>query len=330
MKVTIKDVAREAKVAPSTVSRVLSDSPKISEETKIKVNKAIEKLNYKPNAIARSLVSNKTKILGVVLPNEANDLFKNPFFVEAMRGMSMAAEESGYYIMYAFSKNDDDELKIIKEFANNNLLEGLCLLSVREDDRTIKYLKDIKFPFVVIGRPDEEGILWVDNDNFKAMFKLVNKFIKAGEIDLAFIGGKRNWNVSKDRLNGFKDAFKANNLNYDKTMVTEGKDFSEECGYLAMKELISKRTPKVVVTTDDLLALGANKFLNEKRIEGVKIVGFNNTPMTKYQNPPISSIDINAIELGYEATKLLIDYLNNNLSNRKDYCIVDTEFIDRG
>ena len=73
VKVTIKDVAREANVAPSTVSRVLSDSPKISEETKIKVNKAIKKLNYKPNAIARSLVNNKTKILGVVLPNEADD-----------------------------------------------------------------------------------------------------------------------------------------------------------------------------------------------------------------------------------------------------------------
>ena len=166
MKVTIKDVAREANVAPSTVSRVLSDSPKISEETKIKVNKAIKKLNYKPNAIARSLVNNKTKILGVVLPNEADDSFKNPFFVEAMRGMSMSAEENGYYIMYAFSKNDEDELKTIKEFSSNNLLEGLCLLSVREEDKTIKYLKDINFPFVVIGRPDEEDVLWVDNDNF--------------------------------------------------------------------------------------------------------------------------------------------------------------------
>ncbi|ELC8443120.1 LacI family DNA-binding transcriptional regulator [Clostridium perfringens] len=330
MKVTIKDVAREANVAPSTVSRVLSDSPKISEETKIKVNKAIEKLNYKPNAIARSLVNNKTRILGVVLPNEADDLFKNPFFVEAMRGMSMSADENGYHIMYAFSKNDNDELKIIKEFATNNLLEGICLLSVREDDSTIKYLKDINFPFVVIGRPDEEGVLWVDNDNFEAMFKLVNKFIKDGELDIAFIGGKRSWNVSKDRLNGFKDAFKANNLSYDENMVTEGEDFSEECGYLAMKEIISKRTPKIVVTTDDLLAFGANKFLNEEGIKGVKIVGFNNTPMTKYQNPPISSIDINARELGYEATKLLIDYLNSNLAGRNDYCIVDTEFIDRG
>ena len=84
-------------------------------------------------------------------------------------------------------------------------------------------------------------------------------------------------------------------------MVIEGIDFSEECGYLAMREIISKRTPaKIVVTTDDLLALGANKFLNEEGIEGVKIVGFNNTPMTKYQNPPISSLrSINARELGY-------------------------------
>ncbi|XZL30328.1 LacI family DNA-binding transcriptional regulator [Clostridium perfringens] len=330
MKVTIKDVAREANVAPSTVSRVLSDSPKISEETKIKVNKAIKKLNYKPNAIARSLINNKTKILGVVLPNEADDSFKNPFFVEAMRGMSMSAEENGYYIMYAFSKNDEDELKTIKEFSSNNLLEGLCLLSVREEDKTIKYLKDINFPFVVIGRPDEEDVLWVDNDNFQAMFKLVDKFIKDGQSDIAFIGGKKSWNVSKDRLSGFKDAFKENNLNYDKTMVIEGIDFSEECGYLAMREIISKRTPKIVVTTDDLLALGANKFLNEEGIEGVKIVGFNNTPMTKYQNPPISSIDINARELGYEATKLLIDYLNGNLVCKKKYCIVDTELIDRG
>ncbi len=103
----------------------------------------------------------------------------------------MSAEENGYYIMYAFSKNDEDELKTIKEFSSNNLLEGLCLLSVREEDKTIKYLKDINFPFVVIGRPDEEDVLWVDNDNFQAMFKLVDKFIKDGQSDIAFIGERK-------------------------------------------------------------------------------------------------------------------------------------------
>lgn len=329
MKVTIKDVAREASVSPSTVSRVLSNSPKISEGTKVKVNKAIERLKYKPNVIARSLVSNKTKILGVVLPSEADDLFKNPFFVEAMRGISISADENGYHIMYAFSKNDENEMKIIKEFSSNNLLEGLCLLSVKEEDPAIKYLKDIGFPFVVIGRPDEKGVLWVDNNNFEAMFKIVNKFIKEGHDNIAFIGAKKKWNVSKDRLNGFKDAFKANDLKYNNTMVIEGEDFSEECGYLAMKEIIEQEIPNVVVTTDDFLAFGANRFLNEQEIKGVKIIGFNNTPMSKYQNPPISSIDINARELGYEATKLLIDFLASNMQSRDGYCIVDTEFIER-
>ncbi|WP_024614362.1 LacI family DNA-binding transcriptional regulator [Clostridium sp. Ade.TY] len=330
MKVTIKDVAREANVAPSTVSRVISNSPKISEETKEKVNKAINKLNYKPNAIARSLVSNKTKILGVVLPNEADDLFKNPFFVEAMRGMSISAEEYGYHIMYAFSKNSEDELKSVKEFSSNNLLDGMCLLTVRENDKCIEYLKSINFPFVVIGRPDnEDDVLWVDNDNFKAMYDLVENLINDGYYNIAFIGGKKNWKVSKNRLNGFKKALEDNNIKYTLDSIVEGKDFTEECGYNAMKEILENDKPSVVVTTEDLLAFGANNFLRDNNIDGIKLIGFNNTPMAKYQNPPISSIDINARELGYQATKLLIESLNYNKEKKKSHYIVETEFIER-
>lgn len=331
MKVTIKDVAKEANVAPSTVSRVISNSPKISEETKVKVNKAIEKLNYKPNVIARGLVNNKTKILGVVLPNEADDLFRNPFFVEAMRGMSMSAEENGYHIMYAFSKNEEDELKSVKEFSSNNLLDGMCLLTVRENDKCIKYLRETNFPFVVIGRPDnEKEILWVDNDNFMAMYTLVDKLIKDGGRNIAFIGGKKNWHVSKNRLNGFKKALKDNNIELNNNLIVEGKDFTEECGYNAMKKIMTRNNPDIVVTTEDLLAFGANNYLKEKDVEDIRLIGFNNTPMAKYQNPPISSVDINARELGYQATKLLIDSLNLKNKKSKNYHIVETEFIERG
>ncbi len=330
MKVTIKDVAREANVAPSTVSRVISNSPKISEETKLKVNKAIKKLNYTPNVIARGLVSNKTRILGVVLPSEAEDLFSNPFFVEAMRGMSIGAEENGYYIMYAFSKNEEDELKSVKEFASSNLLDGICLLTARENDRCIKYLKEIKFPFVVVGRPDNnKDTLWVDNDNFNAMYSVVNKFILEGKKDIAFIGAKKDWNVSKYRLSGFKEALKANNMTYNDDMVVETKDFTEECGYDAMKAIMLKSHPSIVVTTEDLLAFGANKFLTENNISGIKLIGFNNTPMSKYQIPPISSIDINAMELGYQATRLLIRSLNKEDIEKINHYIVDTKFIER-
>ncbi|MDZ4975781.1 LacI family DNA-binding transcriptional regulator, partial [Clostridium perfringens] len=101
MKVTIKDVAKEANVATSTVSRVLSNSDKISDKTKEKVNEAIKKLNYTPNIIARGLANNRTRILAVILPKEAEDIFSNPFFVQAMKGMSIYAQKENYYIMYA-------------------------------------------------------------------------------------------------------------------------------------------------------------------------------------------------------------------------------------
>ena len=121
----------------------------------------IKRLNYKPNELARKLVSNKSRILGVIIPKETSSFFSNPFFVEAMIGMSMAADEEKYYLMYAFCKTEEDELKNVKEFLANNLLDGLCLLTVRENDRCIDYLKRSKFPFVVIGNPDNNrGILF--------------------------------------------------------------------------------------------------------------------------------------------------------------------------
>lgn len=210
-KVTIKDVAKEAGVATSTVSRVLSNNPKISDETKERVNEAIRKLNYKPNAIARSLANNKTRILGVVLPSEAEDLLMNPFFINAMKGMSVYAQSKNYYITYAFCKEGKLESEIIKEITNTNLIEGVILLRVNENDESIKYLKEVDFPFVAIGRPEEtRDILWVDNDNFQAMYNVVNQILQKGHRKIGFVGAMENLNMSRDRLKGYKMALEEN------------------------------------------------------------------------------------------------------------------------
>ncbi|MGV3025165.1 LacI family DNA-binding transcriptional regulator [Clostridium thermobutyricum] len=329
MKVTIKDVAREANVATSTVSRVISNSSRISEETKKKVNEVIKRLNYKPNELARKLVSNKSRILGVIIPKEASSFFSNPFFVEAMIGMSMVADEEKYYLMYVFCKTEEDELKNVKEFLGNNLLDGLCILTVRENDRCIDYLKRSKFPFVVIGNPDNNrGILFVDNDNIKATYKITNKFIKDGYKKIGFIGGNKNFKVSKDRLKGYLDALKQNNISINKNIIVEAENFTESLGFKAMEKILKKETPNIVITAEDLLAVGANKYLNEKGIKDIKIIGFNNTPITQYQNPPISSIDINSRQLGYEAAKLLINFLNG-IPLKEKHKMVKTKFIER-
>lgn len=329
MKVTIKEVAREANVSPSTVSRVISNSSQISEETKERVREAINKLKYKPNAIARSLANQKSRILGVVLPNESQDLITNTFFIQAMKGMSRYAQNKKYYITYAFSEDEKTELEYINNFITSNLVDGICLLRARADDGSIKFLKDAEFPFVVIGRPEEaDGVLWVDNDNFQATYNLVNELIKKGHKSIAFLGAKKEWNVTKDRFNGFKVACEINGISIQDKMVVMMNDFNEDEGKIGAIKLLENAAPTAIIAEDDILAFGILKVLREKNIKNIEVVGFNNNPLSEFQTPSLSSIDINADELGYFAVKILIEHLEKS-EMLINHHIVDSKLIKR-
>ncbi|QCX33025.1 LacI family transcriptional regulator [Caloramator sp. E03] len=329
MTATIKDVAKIAKVSPSTVSRVIADSPRISKETKLRVEQAIKELNYHPNIIARSLANKSTKILGLIIPNTSEDLFKNPFFIQVMTGMSIYAQKRGYYIMYSYSKQEDEELKFLKNYSNSKLVDGFILLTSKKDDKCIEFLKKNKYPFVVVGRPEDiNNVLWVDNDNFKAMYNVVDMFIQKGHKDIAFIGGPKEFNMSKDRLEGYKKALEVHGIFVDDNMIVQETNFNEVCGYNAMSQILKYKIPTAVATTDDLLAFGALRAISELTDKKIAIAGFNNTPLSVYQNPPLSSVDINAEELGYCAAKLLIGKLENELISTNHY-IVETKFIER-
>ncbi len=327
MKVTIKDVAREANVATSTVSRVLSNSSKISEDTKRKVNAAIKKLNYTPNVVARSLANNRTRILAMVLPQGADRLFENPFFAHAMKGISVCAQQENYYIMYAFKEDNDEDW--IKRFTESNIVDGLCLFNAKDNDEGIRYLKEKEFPFVIIGRPESvRDILWVDNDNFEAMYKLTQKLIDMGHRKIGFIGAKKHLNVAKDRLEGYKQGLFSRGIKINDDFIQLMNDFTEEEGYKATKNMILADTPTAIVCTDDLLAFGSQKLLLEEGLTDVAMVGFNNTPLAEYQKVPLASVDINSEELGFYATKLLIDKLEKKENNKRFY-IIDTKLVER-
>lgn len=328
MKVTIKDVAKEAKVATSTVSRVLSNSSRISEETKKKVNDAIKKLNYTPNVVARGLANNKTKILAVVLPDGAENVFSNPFFAQALKGISICAQKENYYIMYAFKEGDSD-IQWMKQFTESKLVDGLCLFNAKNNDESIDYLKEINFPFVIIGRPEVvDNILWTDNDNFQAMYTLTQKLIEMGHSKIGFIGAKENLNFSKDRLQGYKQALFSRGITLNENIVFQGSDFTENEGYKAMDKILSEKDITAILTTDDLLAFGAQKRMMELEENNIAIVGFNNTPLSEYQRIPLASVDINSEKLGYYAIKLLIDKLENR-AMKKNFYIIDTKLIER-
>ncbi len=328
MGVTIKEVAKEAKVSPSTVSRVIAGSPRISEDTKKRVKEAIEKLNYHPNVIARSLVNKSTRVIGIVLPNEAEDLSRNTFFIQAMTGISIYAQKYGYYIMYTFCTTEEEEVKSIKDYIASNLVDGIILTVARQKDRCIEYLREIEFPFVVIGRPEEtKDVLWVDNDNFQAMYNVVSRLLLKGHREIAFIGASSELNVTKDRLSGYRQAHKMHGIDIDEKIIVEVESFKEDLGYRAMQEILNIKKITAVVATDDILAFGVNLYLTQKNIRDIAVVGFNNSPLAEYQRPPLTSVDINAQKIGYYTAKLLIDKLENNI--KETYYIIETSLIER-
>lgn len=328
MGITIKDVAREAGVSKSTVSRVLANNSRISEETKQKVKQVIERLGYKPNITARNLAKSRTRTLGVVLPIDAGDYFGNPIYIQMMQGMSLFAQEHQYFIMYAFGKAYDEEQNI-QDFSTGKIVDGIIILKSEIHDKIIKKLTDSKFPFVVIGKPNQEGIgLWVDNDNRKATYDLTEELIQNGHKKIAFISAKKNWMVSQERLIGYKNALIEHNMPYEEKLVYKGEAFNENVGYKAIKCILKSETPTAIVTTDDLLAVGVNRYLNQHDMNDKTIIGFNNTAVAMCQSPSISSVEIQGIKLGYEAAKLLVDAIEERIP-RNYHKIVDTKLMKR-
>ena len=334
MGTTINDVARAAGVSPSTVSRVLSDHPKISPKTKQRVRKAIEELNYHPHTIARSLARNATHTVGVILNTEADLLMRNTFFIQALTGVSVYAREKGYNVMFAFNKNEEEDLAIAKSYVTGRSVDGIILFTSRIRDKCIEYLKKNRFPFSVIGRPDDtQDVLWVDNDNFQATYQVTNYLIDRGHTVIGFMGGPPSLRVSVDRFEGFKKAMSVHGLPIYKEIIHDNGDFTEEYGYGCMKSILEVparggRLPDAVITCDDMQAIGALKAMEEQGTRNISIIGFNNTPLGYFQNPRLTSVDVNADKLGYYSAKLLIDFLEKNREAPTHY-IVPTMLVER-
>ena len=235
-KVTIKMVADEAGVSKSTVSRVISDYPDISDDTKKKVREVMKKLNYHPSAIARSLANRISKNVGLVLPSD-EDFFLNPFFQESLRAIAITASSRGYDTMLVY--NDKDETTAINRLVSANKVDGMILMRAIVNDKSIQYLKENKVPFVLIGNSlENKDIYSVDTDNFKACQELTRILVENGCKKIGFIGGDKNSVVTLDRLKGYMSVVKEKNLYKDKTMIQEN-EFTKLNGYRSIEKILS-------------------------------------------------------------------------------------------
>jgi DNA-binding LacI/PurR family transcriptional regulator len=314
--ITIKDVAKLSNVAPSTVSRVIANSPRISEKTKIKVRAAMDELGYHPNFIARSLANQSTRVIGLVLPNSTDVFFQNPFFPTVLRGLSDGANERQYALQISTGKTDEEIYEGVIQMVQGGRVDGVILLYSRIEDKVLNYLRDRKFPFVVIGKPfkDVELITYVDNDNYLASKEATNYLLSLGHKQIGFIGGDLNFVVTIERLLGFEKALREAGIQSEDDYIIHS-EFLREGGQEAIGKLINlKNPPTALVVADDLMALGVLNTLLEMNIsvpEDISILSFNNVLFSELSQPPLTSVDINIFELGYQASKKLIQLLEN-------------------
>lgn len=320
--VTLTDVAMRAGVSTSTVSRVISNSPRISQKTKDKVLKVMDELGYYPNANARSLAMNKTGTIGVIMPTTSEELFLNPFFPEALRGIVKSASKANYDLLLSTNTEKQDELKIVKNFIRTSKVDGLILMSSKIEDESISYLRGINFPFSLIGTPYnfEDQINYADNDNEMAAYELTIYLISIGKKRIAMIAGDKNLMVTKKRVDGYKRALLENNIKFENELLYKG-SFDEETGYKYGKQIWEmKNRPDALIVTDDLVAFGAVKqfqALNVSIPDDIAVASFNNSILSRYSNIPLTSVDINPVELGRQAMNLLIDSMENDQKGKK-------------
>lgn len=316
MNVTIKDVAKRANVAPSTVSRVIADSPRISEKTKRKVREAMKELGYHPNFIARSLASQTAQVIGIVMPSSADQALQHPFFPEVIRGISKAAHEKKFALQMSTGEKEEEIYEEVVEMLQGRRVDGVILLYSRVNDKLMKYLLRHDFPFVVIGKPHQraEQITHVDNDNYRIGKEATQYLLELGHERIAFIGGNETYLVTADRLLGYKEALEEAGLVYRQEYVVY-EEFLQKANQEEMKKLFSlNEPPTALVVVDDLLALDVLKLLDELNLrvpDDISLVSFNNTLLADMARPPLTSVDIHIFQLGYEAAKNLIEKVAN-------------------
>ena len=331
MNITIKEVAKLAGVSPSTVSRVISDSSRISDETKKVVRKAMGELGYHPNAIARSLVNRSTNTIGIVMPQSPQSALLNPFFPQALSGITAAAHEADYCILLSTGSSEEEQEKSIKDIIMGGRVDGVILMYSSADNGTLEIIKEMKMPAIIIGKPiDTEGILYVDNDNVDASYRVTKRLLEKGHKKVAFMSGSFRYVVSLDRLDGYRNALMHSGLELDRNYITEG-EFLKDSGYENMKKLLElKEIPTALVVTDDVMAFGAIDAIKHAGLripEDIEIVSFNNVPIAEFCNPSLTSVDIDAYSLGYESSKLIIEKIKGKAE--KDKVIVPTHIVYR-
>lgn len=322
MTVTVKDVAQQAGVAPSTVSRVINNHPSISEQTKKKVNKVMMDLGYVPNISARNLGKRTTSAIGIILPPlNSKERLANPFFLEIMEAINKEARAHELTTAVALAKDVNTLFENVKAMHKEKQVGGFILTYSVLDDPIIQYLNDNDIPFVLIGQPydKQSEIVYVDNDNQLLGQEAAEYLIQKDHENILFITNTTKENIFYERYFGYQKAMMLNQLTVHQSLT-----LNEHEDYIQIENTIKETKATAIIALDDIFALRIIQLVElygYQVPDDISVISFNNSIFSTLTHPYLTTLDIETSKLGQKAMNKLALLIKGELTDGTRFVI---------
>ena len=325
MAVTIKDVAREARVSVASVSRALNGHASVTDQTRRRIVRIAEQMRYMPHGAARSLITRRTQTVGALLPD-----LHGEFFSELIRGIDLAARSRGLHLLVSSSHDDAREAAAALR-AMQGRVDGLLVMSPHVDAGFLRNNVSADLPMVLMNTP-VKGVRCstLNVDNYGGAFTMVKHLIACGHRRIALIAGPENNFDASERLRGYSAAI-AKFAPMIPAQIFQG-DFTEESGYRAGQQLLATNVlPQAVFAANDIMAAGCLFAFKEAGVrvpDDIAVAGFDDIPIARFVSPPLTTVRVRITDIGARALGCLAAAIEDPAAAETSQ-ILDTELVVR-
>ncbi len=324
--VTIEDVAQRADVSAMTVSRYLNNTGPVAGKTAERIQAAILELNYIPHQGARALAANKTNTVGLILP-EMSDVF----FFQLIRGIQQTVALN-HYDLLLYSTSELEELDVLNLPLGRHNTDGLIIFTTRLNETALRRLHRIQFPMVLLHHtpPEDLNIPYVTFENKKGAYQMVEHLVRCGHERIAFLAGEPENEDSYWRERGYCEALAEHNIPFDPDLLAEAGFDEEQANGIVTGWLKEGKEIDAIFAADDVSARGAIQAVHAagKRVpEDIAVVGFDDALLSKYIDPPLTTVRAPIEEAGRAAATQLLHLIHNDPAD--SLTLLPTELVIR-
>jgi LacI family transcriptional regulator len=316
-KTTLLDIAVRAGVSKATVSMVLNKKDEsISAETRKKIMEITEELGYIPNSVARSLSTNKSGTIGIILPD-----IINPFFSQMARAIEDEASELEYNVIFCNTDNNSEKEQMYIKLLISKLVDGVILISGGDSTKNVSILKANHIPFVLVDRYIEgyDKEFGVYCKNREGIIEGLKYLYSRGKRKIAFVSGTSKYYIFKERLEGYISFMKEHNI-YNPQYISEG-EISLKGGMEATEKILGALGDVDAISySNDIMAMGGIKVLTRRGYkipEDIAVMGFDNIQMAEFIEPELTTVAQPIYEMGQASCMLLVEHINKDEKERQ-------------